>query len=82
MLNTAKTGLVLLEIDDTGHDGYKIVSCIGHAYQPHLQLTMCFLHMRNSDMYIPLLIIIYSTATVTGVRGMYSIELYYLLCYL
>ena len=41
----------LLEIDDTGHDGYKIVSFVfGHAYQPLLQLTVCFLRMRISDM--------------------------------
>ena len=26
--------------------------CADHAYQPHLQLTMYFMHMRISDMYI------------------------------
>ena len=32
-----KTELVLLGIDDTGYDGYKIVSIVFvHAYQPHL----------------------------------------------
>ena len=42
-----KTELVLLEIDDTGYDGYKTISFVfGHTYQPRLQLSRCFMHMH------------------------------------
>ena len=50
--HSKKTELVLLGIDDTGYDGYKIVSFVfGHTYQPRLQLSRCFIYMRISASY-------------------------------
>ena len=48
-----KTELVLFGIDDTGYDGYKIVN-FGHAYQPRLQFSRRFIHMRISASYTEL----------------------------
>ena len=50
-----KIELVLLGIDDTGYNGYKIVCFVfGHAYQPRLQLCRYFMDMRISASYTEL----------------------------
>ena len=53
-------------IDDTGYDGYKIVSFVGHKYQPRLQLSRCFMHMRISASYTELIqLLLHKDATHT-----------------
>ena len=50
-----KSELVLLGINDTGYDDYKISSFVfGHGYQPRLQLSRRFMHMRISASYTKL----------------------------